>query len=140
MSRTRLLRGRIRLSATSAAIIFAFVVLGISLVRNPSSYQPTKIRLTGTAATQDASLQWDTGDGFNDYESKPISLLNETPRVSPTALLALARWLQRRHHASVLDASAADLATLASESPPQAGGADRPAGLVPARARPHCRR
>ncbi|MFL5335499.1 MAG: hypothetical protein ACJ8H8_20510 [Geminicoccaceae bacterium] len=66
--------------------------------------------------------------------------MSETPRVGHSALLALVQWLQQRRHASNLDPSAADLAELGSGSPPQAGGADRPASLAPAGARTRRRR
>src|SRR3954453_23470075 len=67
--------------------------------------------------------------------SEADSRLSERPRAGHTALLALARWLQRRRHDSP-DTAPPDLAPAADRPTPQAGGPDRPDGLAPARSRP----
>src|SRR3954468_19712613 len=67
--------------------------------------------------------------------SEAHSPLSGRPRAGHTALLALARWLQRRRHASP-DTAPPDLAPAADRPAPPAGGPGRPDGPAPARSRP----
>src|SRR5678816_2828264 len=90
MKRYKQQLGRVRFNAIPTAIAFGFVLFIINVVQNPYAYSPAKVRLMGTAAgEQDASLQWDTGEGFNEYESKPIELSTEAPLPSGSHRLTI---------------------------------------------------